>query len=52
MSLQFIKERAADDEEEAWRMLTGKLALASDLDTQHAVAAAAALVHLGLGAVP
>ena len=33
-------------------MLTRQLALASDLDTQHAVAAAAALIHLGLGAMP
>ncbi len=31
---------------------TCELALASDLDAQHAVAAAAALIHLGLCAVP
>ena len=33
-------------------MVTSKLALASNLDTQQAMAAAAALIHLSLGAVP
>lgn len=34
------------------KAVTSELAVASDFDTQHAVAAAAALVHLGLCAVP
>lgn len=41
-----------DDEEEEQQVLTSELALAPDFDTQHAVAAAAALIHLGLSTVP
>lgn len=47
-----IEQTAACKQGQKWCIITSELALASDFDTQHAVATAAALIHLGLCAVP